>query len=148
MKASSELAVKIKIVYGVLISRFVTGLGTYLLYNAGGFLTSTFKLLVYIMLPVSIMYIIVLGKFIRNNARQYPVKGPKLSPGTIGFSYYALVILSIAEILLICWKALSFGIQIGINDFLLYIVIIESMFGIIGGYYIADFFGSKVRNPA
>ncbi|EHQ27079.1 hypothetical protein [Mucilaginibacter paludis] len=148
MQTSNEASVKIKIVCVGLASRLLILASAAFLYNKGGFLNSTFKQFMYILLPVSIMYIAFFLKFIVKNLYGYPFAAKRVNKGYVGLGYYALWILNLAEFLVIIYKAESFATfpEMPIQDFFLYVSAIEITFGVMAGLYISELFSNNKQS--
>ncbi|SDD78257.1 hypothetical protein SAMN05216464_102557 [Mucilaginibacter pineti] len=144
MPVFNEASLKIRLVKIGLTSRITIVLSVFLLTKIGGFSLTTFRELLYIVLPLSCLYITVFVRFIKSNLYRYQQKGQKLTARYINFSYYGLLALNVAEILLMCGEA--FFSMPDLKNFFLYIVSIEFASGIFAGLYIVDLFSNK-GNP-
>lgn len=143
MRKYNESTVKIKMVKIGLVSRILILVAAFLLYKYGGFLTSTFTEFLYILLPVSCLYITLFIKFIIKNAYQYQDQGRPIKPEYISLGYYGLLALNVVEFMVILYKAFNFNPQMPVGDFFLYLVGVEMLFGIFAGFYISDLFHTK-----
>lgn len=137
MAKSKALFVKIRIVKMGLTMRILIIISSFFLKINGGFLPSEFRQFMYVMLPLSCFYMILFIRFIVKNAYKYPEQGPADSNGYIQLGYYGLLILNIIEFLLILYRA--FYSAPDLPDFILYVAVIESVFGI-AGFFISDIF--------
>ncbi|GAA4322810.1 hypothetical protein GCM10023149_23370 [Mucilaginibacter gynuensis] len=141
MPGYNEASLKIRLVKIGLTSRVFIVLSVFLLTNSGGFSLSTFRELIYIILPLSCLYVTLFLRFIKKNIYQYPNKGQKLTNSYINLSYYGLLTLNLLEIVLMFSQAF-FSIT-DLKHFFLYIVSVEFVSGVFAGLYIVDLFSNK-----
>lgn len=138
-----------KIVKIGLAGRILIIVLAFYLKSKGYFLHDTFRELTYILSPLGCLYITLFVKFIVTTGYQYPEQGPKLSRDYVGLGYYGLLLLNIAELALILYKALA-PVQdpplLTDDDFFYYIVLLESAFGILAGFYMAELFSDKAES--
>ncbi len=146
MTTFNETAVKIRIVKTGLFSRLVILTAAFYLYKKGGFLNSTFKEFIYILLPVSCFYIIFFVKFIIKNAYRYPAKKNKTNRFFIHWGYYGLLAFNLVEFCLILYKALNLYPEIRLEQFYLLIAGTEIAFGLMAVLYISDLFSDQVSS--
>jgi hypothetical protein len=142
-----EAFVKRTVVIIGITMRTVIFLLPFVLYTAlpvPGFRPDQFDTLLYILLPLTCLYYALFIKFIAQN--RYQVAGRKLEDLPLNLGYFLLILLGIAELTLILWKAFDDTV-LDDNKFFLLIALIESGFGIYAGLYLSDLF-SRNANAA
>jgi hypothetical protein len=95
-----------------------------------------------IILPVTALYFSLFIKFIIQN--RYQRQGQSLGKLYIGAGFFALIILSCAEIFLVTYKGRDASIFDDERFFLL-LGLFEAGFGIYAGFYLSDLFGKPVQ---
>lgn len=148
MSALKTAKLRVKIVKIGLTGRLLILASIFLFKENGYFRHDTFRELLCIMLPLASFYITLFVRFIFKVAYQYPGAGVDTGKDQVGFGYYGLLFLNIAELSFILYSALSAGgIQpLFADNFIFYILTAELAFGIIAGIYIAELFGTNHKN--
>jgi len=106
------------------------------------FLFDEFGMLMYLMLPVTALYITVFLKFIIQN--RYQRAGQQLAPAYAALGIITLLLLNAAELGVIILKSMNNSL-IDNDTFFMWIALFEAGLSVFAGVYISELFTIKTR---